>query len=134
MSKVGRPARRRLPQKVPAKPRPTKSRLIELELRERFKGRPLLLIFEAYVLSVIGAFSADRAATMDELVQAIWGGDADWVATLRRELMDDSMDAQISSNWVAYQAAMKEQGRRVDPTAFARMFADALDEQTRKPK
>jgi hypothetical protein len=45
---------------------------------ERYKGRPLLIILENYVLDCIGELPPDKQALARSTVQRVFGGGDDW--------------------------------------------------------
>jgi hypothetical protein len=99
-----------------------------MAMPERYQGSPLLLIIENYALSVIGELAPEKAKGMRGVVQRVWGGDDDWMATVRRELdWKESIDSTIKRNWSGYQEAAREQGVPGSAVEFAMMFADAVE-------
>lgn len=55
-----------------------------------------MVIIENYALRAIGSLSDDKAAGVGKIVQRVWGGDDDWMATVRAQLnwqptVDDSI-------------------------------------------
>jgi hypothetical protein len=99
--------------------------------RDRYRGKPILLIIEHYVLVVIDELSVEDTAEIGSGVRAIWGGGPDWVETVRRELaLNASFDEAITRNWAGFCALAREQGTDEDPFEFARGFADEVERQT----
>jgi hypothetical protein len=93
--------------------------------RDRYQGKPLLLLLESYVLDCIGHFPADKTAAMVSIVQKVYGGDEDWKATLRSTLhLDKSLDENLRQLWVRNQVIAKEAGETLGPIDFARMIVD----------
>lgn len=92
---------------------------------ERYRGRPLLILLENYVLYVIGQLPPKKIPTIQAAVQRVWGGDADWCATLRKTLdLEDTIDDSLRSMWARNQGIARERGEVLTPEDFARMVAD----------
>ena len=53
---------------------------------ERYRGKPMLVVIENYALSVIGALSSDKEASIGQIVKQTFGGDDDWRSTVRRTM------------------------------------------------
>jgi hypothetical protein len=103
-----------------------------MALPERYAGKPILLIIENYVMVVIGELPAEEATAVQNVVQRVWGGSPDWMSTVRRELAwETSFDEAILQNWEGYRKAARQQGAAASPSEFARLFADAVEEQSR---
>jgi hypothetical protein len=99
-------------------------------LPNRYDGRPILLIIENYALRSIGKLSEEKAAAVLKVVQRVWGGDQDWIRTVRAQLgWEPSMDEAIRKNWIAYDKAAREQDVPGSAEEFAMMFADAIESQ-----
>jgi hypothetical protein len=104
-----------------------------MALPERYHGRPILIIVENYVLSAIGELDADKQQAMAGVVRHTWGGDDDWLGTVREQLRwERSIDETIRRNWRDYQDAARAQGVSGSAAEFALMFADAIEAQTRE--
>lgn len=102
-----------------------------MALPERYQSKPILLIIENYVMVVIGELPPEEATAVQAVVQKLWGGGPDWMQTLRRELAwEASFDEAISQNWAGFQATARDQGADASPLEFARLFADAVAEQS----
>ena len=92
---------------------------------ERYRGRPLLMLLENYVLAAIGELPPDRSAGVGGIVRKMWGGGDDWMGTLRGELgLEDSMDEDLRGMWARNQAIARENGVDLHPVQFAKMVAD----------
>lgn len=92
---------------------------------DRYDGRPLLMVLEAYVLSAIGELPAEKSAAMGRIVQRMWGGDADWMRTLRGELdLGDTLDDNLRRLWTRNQEIARESGAELLPEQFARGVCD----------
>jgi hypothetical protein len=98
--------------------------------RERAESKPILIIIENYVLVVIGELTVEETTRIGAMVQKLWKGGPDWMSTVRRELaLDASFDDAILKNWQDYRKASKKAKKEVSPFEFAKMFADALEQQ-----
>jgi hypothetical protein len=92
---------------------------------DRYLGRPLLILFENYVLAAIGALDSDKDERIPPAVQRVFGGGPDWKATLRSELrLPDTLDASIRAMWVKNQAIARDNAITLSAVQFARMFVD----------
>jgi hypothetical protein len=92
---------------------------------ERYRGKPMLVIVENYALSVVGALSPDKEASVKLIVKRTFGGGDDWRSTVRSTMgWPSNVDAEILDNWKAFNRAAQAQSTHVDPAAFARAFAD----------
>jgi hypothetical protein len=92
---------------------------------ERYKGRPLLVLLENYVLHSIGALPSDADAGLLYLVQDVFGGDADWKKTLRQQLgLPDSLDDDLREMWRKSQVKAARQHVQLHPVQFAKMVVD----------
>jgi len=97
---------------------------------ERYRGKPLLVLLENYVLDVIGELPPNHRENLLEVTRRLWGGetDSDWKAAMRRELgFGESVDNDIHHNWQRFRAAADERGEPADSHEFARAFVDALE-------
>ncbi len=91
---------------------------------ERYRGRPLLIVIENYILAAIGE-SAGHQEDMLPIVQQVFGGGDDWMATVRRTLdWDDSIDESFRAMWVRNQEIARQKGLTLHPVQFAKMVAD----------
>jgi hypothetical protein len=92
---------------------------------ERYRGRPLLIVLENYVLAAIGELSDEKRAGIAEVVQRGFGGGSDWMATVRERLhINDSLDEQLRTMWAKNQDIARANGTILHPIQFARMVAD----------
>jgi hypothetical protein len=92
---------------------------------ERYKGRPLLVLLENYVLDCIGALPSEADARLLDLVQDVFGGDADWKKTLRQQLgLPDGLDNDLREMWRKNQAKAAQRHVQLHPVQFAKMVAD----------
>ena len=92
---------------------------------ERYKGRPLLIIIENYVLDCLGALEPERQQQVRAIVQRTFGGGADWKQTMRGVLhLGDSLDEQLRHMWQQNQELAGASGTVLPPVQFAKMVAD----------
>ncbi len=92
---------------------------------ERYKGRPLLIILENYILDCIGALEPERQQQVQAVVQRTFGGGADWKQTMRGILqVGDSLDEQLRRMWQQNQEIAGANGTVLHPVQFAKMVAD----------
>jgi hypothetical protein len=92
---------------------------------DRYAGKPLLILLENYVLDCIGALSADKQASVQNAVQRVYGGGADWKATLRTTLqLGDSLDDSLRQMWTSNQQIAQKTGQTLSPEQFAVMVVD----------
>jgi hypothetical protein len=93
---------------------------------ERYKGRPLLIILENYVLDSIGALTIDRQDGLRLIVEKVFGGGQDWKKTVRDRLdLPDSIDATFLQIWARNQEIAKKAGEELHPVKFAKMIVDS---------
>jgi hypothetical protein len=92
---------------------------------ERYKGRPLLIILENYILDCIGALEPERQQQVGAIVQRTFGGGADWKQTVRGVLhLGESLDEQLRHMWQQNQELARANGTVLHPVQFAKMVAD----------
>jgi len=93
---------------------------------ERYKGRPLLVILDNYVLDCIGELTPEQQQGLARLVKPVFGGGDDWKKTMRDVLhLEDSIDQQIKQMWEANKIKAKEMGTELHPVQYAKMFVDS---------
>jgi hypothetical protein len=103
-------------------PRPLPSDEVE---PERYRGKPLLIVMENYVLHCIGELPDDKEPILLAVVQRVFGGDADWKRTVRAQLhLPDSIDDSIRAMWMRNQTIAANNNMSLSPIQFAKMFAD----------
>jgi hypothetical protein len=91
----------------------------------RYKGRPLLILLENYVLSAIGELAPEKEQLAFSATQRVFGGGSDWRSTLRSTLeLGDSLDDSLRRMWTANQQRAQQAGVTLSPEDFARMVAD----------
>jgi hypothetical protein len=116
-------SRRRAPEPPPPPAHPPQASAAEA--RERYEGRPLMLLLEHYVPGAIGQLPSERSAMAGAMVQKMWGGGDDWMQTLRSELdVEASLDEELRALWSRNQAIAAENGVKLHPVHFARMVVD----------
>lgn len=92
---------------------------------ERYRGRPLLIVLENYILAAIGELPAEKHAGVARIVQTVFGGDADWMRTVREQLqLSDVLDAHLRGMWERNQAIAAQNCVTLHPIQFAKMVAD----------
>jgi hypothetical protein len=92
---------------------------------DRYRGRPLLIILENYVLAAIGALDAGTDARLLEVVKKVYGGDDDWRRTMRGVLhLGESIDDSLREMWRRNQVIATEQHVELHPVQFAKMVCD----------
>ena len=92
---------------------------------ERYKGRPLLVLLENYVLHCIGALDFGADARLLYIVQQVFGGDADWKTTIRQQLhLSDGLDNDLREMWRNSQARADQLQVQLHPVQFAKMVVD----------
>ena len=90
----------------------------------RYKGRPLLILLENYVLACIGELPPD--SNVAAVVQKAFGGGDDWMQTLREKLdLNSAIDEAIREMWTKNQAIAKEHKEQLHPVQFAKLVADS---------
>lgn len=95
--------------------------------RERYEGRPLLILLENYVLACIGALSAEATARVADLTRRGFGAppDADWMEVLRTQLdLGPGICDSIRDRWRRGLARLEQTGETADPVVFARGIVD----------
>jgi hypothetical protein len=93
---------------------------------ERYKGRPLLVILEQYILHCIGEGKAKDDPNMVHIVQRVWGGGNDWPQTTREALhFPPRLDDAIRVLWVRNQEVARRNKDTFHPVQFAKMYVDA---------
>ena len=91
---------------------------MEPTIPERYQGKPLLVILENYILAAINELSAEKIRSMSEVIQQAWGGDADWMATIRGKLgLPDTTEDTLREIWDRNKGAISAED-------FARQVVD----------
>lgn len=92
---------------------------------DRYKGKPLMILLENYVLDCIGCLPKDKVPTITSMIQRVYGGGDDWKATLRSTLhLDASLDENLRQMWVRNQDLARQANQTLLPEDFARMIVD----------
>jgi hypothetical protein len=92
---------------------------------ERYKGRPLLIILENYILDSIGALEPERQPQIGAIVQRTFGGGPDWRETVRGVLhLGEGLDEQLRLIWQQNQEIARASEVVLHPIQFAKMIAD----------
>lgn len=91
----------------------------------RYKGKPLLLLLENYVLDCIGCLPPDRQEKTSTAIRRIYGGGEDWKGTLRGVLeLNDTVDETLRQMWRKNQQIAREANVLLQPHEFAMMVVD----------
>lgn len=94
----------------------------------RYRGKPLLLVLEAYALDTIGELPPGMQQLVPELVQRAFGKSGDWKATVREQLgWAPTIDQDIRASWDRYQGAARDAGLASNSLDFAQQFADEVE-------
>jgi hypothetical protein len=92
---------------------------------DRYKGRPLLLVMENYVLDCIGELGQDKQEGIRKIVQKVWSGSSDWKQTVREQLhLQPAVDENIRQMWDNNKRIAKDNSTTLDPIQFAKMVVD----------
>ena len=92
---------------------------------DRYRGKPLLILLENYVLSCIGCLPEEKVPTLTGIVQKVYGGGDDWKATLRSTLhLEIALDDDLRRMWLRNQDIAKQANESLLPEDFARMVVD----------
>jgi hypothetical protein len=92
---------------------------------DRYKGKPLLVLLESYVLGCIGCLPAEKVPTLTQVVKKVYGGGDDWMETLRSTLhLEDSLDEALKQMWHQNQDIARLAKETLLPEDFARMVVD----------
>jgi hypothetical protein len=85
---------------------------------DRYKGKPLLIVVENYILDTIGALPADKREKASRIVQDFFanGVACDWRQTLRATLrIHDSIDDVIRTSWAEVSSFRRGPHRKNSP-------------------
>jgi hypothetical protein len=95
------------------------------DLGPRYRGRPLLILLENYVISAIGHLEKEQDELAASATQRVFGGGEDWRATLRATLhLESSLDDSIREMWTKNQTIAERAGVVLKPSDFARVVVD----------
>jgi hypothetical protein len=93
---------------------------------DRYRGRPLLILLENYVLAAISVIDPETHRTLTAAVQRVYGGGDDWWATLRSVLqLPDRFDGDIREMWDKNKDLAHIDGKLITPVQFAKLFVDS---------
>ena len=92
---------------------------------ERYRRRPLLVVWENYILAAIGELPTEKQVGIARIVQNAFGGGPDWMTTVRGRLqLDDGLDADLRGMWDRNQTRAAQGGVALHSVQFAKMVAD----------
>jgi len=92
---------------------------------DRYRGRPLLIVLENYVLAAIGLLPKDADQRLTQLVKSVFGGEDDWKKTVRQQLqLGDAIDDSFRELWDRNQTIARQDGIELHPIQFAKMVVD----------
>ena len=92
---------------------------------ERYRGRPLLVVLENYVLAAIGTLPPEKHAGVGKLVQHVFGGGNDWLHTIRQRLeLNEDLDESLRAMWERNAEVARQNAVPLHPIQFAKMFVD----------
>lgn len=95
------------------------------KINTRYQGKPLLIVLENYVLHTVGALDPERYQAMQQIVQRVFGGGADWKQTIRNALrLQESLDEELRALWQKDRESNRAQGLVLHPAQFAEMVVD----------
>ena len=93
----------------------------------RYAKRPLNLLFEAFVLDVIGHLPDAKRQTLQAMnLQKVFNTRAsEWRAVLRETLhLSETIEIAMLDLWYRNRETLREQGQEYDPIAFSQDFTD----------
>jgi hypothetical protein len=93
----------------------------------RYANQPINLLFEAFVLDVIGQLPAAKRQTLQAMnLQKVFSTQAsEWRAVLRETLhLSDTIGVAILDLWYRNREALRKQGQEYPPVAFSQDFTD----------
>ncbi len=93
----------------------------------RYKDKPVLLLFEIFVLDAIGQLSAEKRKGIQELnIKKIFNTEAEhWKPALREVLqLSNTIEVAIQNSWVSKLSENGDSDEHIDADAFAKEFAD----------
>ncbi len=104
------------------KPKP-----VTLSEHPRYAKQPINLLFEAFVLDVIGHLPDAKRQTLQAMnLQKVFSTQAsEWRGVLRETLhLSDTIEVAILDLWYRNRDVLRKQGQEYDPVAFSQDFAD----------
>lgn len=85
---------------------------------DRYDGRPLLRLLDAYVLAVIDHLTPDREALVRRVVEETYGGGSNWKDTLKAVAgLPPDLDSRLVALW-------QQQPHGTAPLAFMLAVSD----------
>ena len=93
----------------------------------RYAKQPINLLFEAFVLGVIGHLPDEKRQTLQAMnLQRVFNTRAsEWRAVLRETLhLSDTIEVAILDLWYQNREALRQQAQEYHPVAFSQDFAD----------
>jgi hypothetical protein len=98
------------------------------ESNSRYRGNPLLLLFEKYLLWCTGELPPQSAASMEGItprLQATHRRGGNWQSILAAELRhSEELPDEVRRMWVNNQDLARKNGLTVTAQQFAEMFVD----------
>lgn len=92
---------------------------------DRYRGRPLVLVLENYVLAAIGELPPDKHVAMGRVVRRVFGGGGDWMATVRQKLqITRGLEGNIRTLWSQNRKLAEAKGAELLPDEFARLVVE----------
>ncbi len=93
----------------------------------RYKDKPVLLLFEIFILDAIGRLPAEKRKGIQELnIKKIFNTMAEhWKPALREVLqLSNTIEVAIQNSWISRLSENGDSDENVDADLFAREFAD----------
>ncbi len=93
----------------------------------RYKDKPVLLLFEIFVLDTIGRLSAEKRKGIQELhIKKLFNTKAEhWKPALREVLqLSNTIEVAIQNSWISRLSENGDTDENIDVEAFAREFTD----------
>jgi len=93
----------------------------------RYKEKPVLLLFEIFVLDTIGRLSSEKRKGMQDLnIKKIFNTNAEhWKPALREVLqLSNTIEIAIQNSWVSKLGENGDSDENVDVDIFAKEFTD----------
>ena len=99
-------------------------------MNDRYKGKPLLILIEKYILEVIGQLKEADRANLEKItpnLQQTFKQQGIWSEIVAAEMEFTSQDAEsIVKDWEQNRKRVESQGKSIDAETFARFLADHL--------
>jgi hypothetical protein len=109
-------------------PLKAKERIAKMPEKNRYDGKPLLRLFELYVLDAIGELHDSHRQSLEKMapkLQKTFGGNGDWheaIATAGQ--IPPEWPEAIRGLWARNLEATLGDGTRLSPQEFAEIFVD----------